>query len=459
MINLKKQVVLILALLLSSLYAEAQDSVAGSWYGSADVGGMKLRIVFHIEQVQDSLRATMDSPDQKAIGIPVHSVKFADSTLLIEMPSIYFTFKGKLTSQQDSIKGNVLQRMRLIPLSLSRNKIEAARRPQDPVEPYPYKVEEVVFESIIEDIRFAGTLTLPEKSTGKCAAVVLVSGSGASDRDESMMGHRPFLVLADYLTRNGIAVLRYDKRGVGGSTGNLIQATTANFSHDALAAVRYLRSRSDIDSTKIGMIGHSEGGLITSMVAYTNKTVKFIVLLASPGVPGDALLLMQNEAIGRASGMSKVALAMAKNINHKLYNMVIMDAPESDILKYLMSNPAMSEQQAKEIIKQITSAWFKTFLVYEPAIYLEMTTCPVLALNGTKDLQVPYKENLSEIQKALTVGGNKNFKVEALDGLNHLFQECGSGLPNEYASIEQTFSPVALEKITSWIVSICGNDL
>lgn len=456
-------IVITISLLLLPFYACAQNSntVIGAWYGVADISGMKLRIVFNVKQSQDTLVATMDSPDQKISGIPVQSVQFEDSMLLIQIPSINFTFKGKLSTQQDSIKGQILQRMRLIPITLSRNEIEAARRPQDPVEPYPYRTVEVTFNSTLsEDLSFAGTLTLPERSDDKRpAAVVLVTGSGAQDRDESIMGHRPFLVLADYLTRNGIAVLRYDERGVGESSGDFESATTTDFADDVAAAIEYLKSRDDIDVSRIGIIGHSEGGIVASMVAAVDSSVGFVVLLASPGVSGRELLLMQNEAIGRASGLAEGILVGAKTMNGKLYDMVLAGESDSVIMQYMMSIPAMSEYKAKQAMEQLTSVWFRTFLGLNPTTYLELVTCPVLVLNGTKDLQVPYKENLSAIGKALARGGNKKFTLEELEGLNHLFQECSSGLPNEYASIEQTFSESALEKIKSWIIRMCGDKL
>jgi pimeloyl-ACP methyl ester carboxylesterase len=351
-------------------------------------------------------------------------------------------------------------------LNLSRKAVEKETlvRPQEPVKPYPYHEEEVSFENAEAGITLAGTLTLPKKD-GSFPAVVLISGSGAQNRDEELMGHKPFLVIADYLTRNGIAVLRFDDRGTAASTGDFKTATSVDFSKDVEAAVRYLQTRKEINRKKIGLIGHSEGGIIAPMLASRSKDVAFIVLLAGTGVQGDRLLLSQQEAIYTASGMNEAEWETVKAINEKAFAMVIRSTDtvqlKTDLTEYLKQvlkdHPSqkpqgVSEEQFIQLsVTQITHPWMIHFIKYHPAPALEKTKCPVLALNGKKDLQVPAKENLEAIQTALTKGGNKQVTTKEIPGLNHLFQECTTGLPAEYATIEQTFSPVALEDILQWI--------
>ena len=281
------------------------------------------------------------------------------------------------------------------------------------------------------------------------------------------MGHKPFLVIADYLTRGGIGVLRFDDRGTAQSSGDFKTATTFDFSKDVEAAFNFLLTRNDVDKKKIGLIGHSEGGVIAPMVAARNNNVVFIVLLAGTGVRGDKLLLMQTEAIGKASGMSEADLEKTMKINAGAYDLVLKsentEKLKSELKAYFTETmsgalavipPEQKEAQLHAMTEQLASPWMQYFIRYNPIPALEKVKCPVLALNGSKDTQVPPKENLSAIKKALETGGNKNFKTVEQQGLNHLFQECESGSPAEYARIEQTFSPKALEEIWKWIKGI-----
>lgn len=297
--------------------------------------------------------------------------------------------------------------------------------------------------------------------------MVLISGSGPQNRDEEIFGHKPFLVLADYLTRKGIAVLRYDDRGIAASEGDFEEATTADFATDAGAAVYYLQSRPEINKRKIGLIGHSEGGAIAPMVAADNASVGFIVLLAGPGIPGDQLLLIQQELIGKASGVSDSLLNQSAALNEKLFTLVKNTEDESTLQSKLIGFMGASDLtdrgippgQSKEafIQKQVdmlASPWMRYFLKYDPAVNLRKVSCPVLALNGEKDLQVPPRVNLTAIKKYLAEAGNNRVTVYELKGLNHLFQECTTGSPSEYASIQQTFSPEALGTISDWVLSV-----
>jgi len=297
--------------------------------------------------------------------------------------------------------------------------------------------------------------------------VVLITGSGPQNRDEELMGHKPFLVLSDYLTRNGIGVLRYDDRGCYESKGDFSKATTSDFATDVDAAVTYLKTRKDINLKKIGLIGHSEGGIIAPMVAASRKDICFIVLMAGTGVPGADILLLQQELIGRASGMKEEKLKETKEINRGLYDIIInpkdtttLTIQMTEYLKLKMKDSpdipkdADPDKIIKQEIAQLTSAWMLNFIRYNPAPMLEKVKCPVLAINGSKDLQVPPDVNLPAIEKALKTGGNNKSTVKELPGLNHLFQECKTGSPNEYAGIEQTLSPLALETISNWIKTV-----
>jgi len=268
------------------------------------------------------------------------------------------------------------------------------------------------------------------------------------------MGHRPFLVLSDFLTRKGIAVLRADKRGVGKSGGNLAAATTADFATDAEAGVAYLKTCPEVDIQKIGLIGHSEGGIIAPMVAARNPDVKFIVMMAGPGVPGDEILVAQTRLISEAGGKSLAEAQAGAAKEREVLALVKQETDESVLDKKIREKLEgdVPETQIEPQIKALTSPWFRYFLAYDPATALRKVTCPVLAINGEKDVQVSPKQNLSAIRAALEAAGNKNFEVDELPGLNHLFQTAKSGAPSEYGEIEETMSPVALEKIASWVL-------
>jgi hypothetical protein len=331
------------------------------------------------------------------------------------------------------------------------------RRPQNPVKPYPYREEEVVYENKTADIQLGATLTIPP-GNGPFPAVVLITGSGQQDRDESLLGHRPFLVLADYLTRKGIAVLRTDDRGIGKSGGDFAASTSADFATDAEAGLAYLKTRSEIDPQKLGLIGHSEGGMIAPMIAAQNKDVAFIVMMAGPGVPGDQLGTAQIEAILEASGKSHEEAENAAAEAQKIMELATHEKEDAVIkekLKELAAGKTPEEQRQMEdqLLQIIKSPWLQYFLTYDPATAITKVKVPVLAINGEKDLQVLPWQNLPAIRKALEAGGNTNFELDQLPGLNHLFQTAATGAPSEYAEIEETISPLALEKISSWILN------
>jgi dienelactone hydrolase len=432
------------------------SDIDGAWAGTLDVGVMKLRLVFHITNTTDGLSATMDSPDQGAKGIPATAVKRDGSDLTIEMKNIGGVYAAKIAPDLNSIEGIWTQSGNSTPLVVKRSKGGAElerRRPQNPVKPYPYREEEVAYENKTGGFKLAATLTLPQ-GKGPFPAAVLITGSGPQDRDEALMGHRPFLVLADHLTRKGIAVLRADDRGVAQSGGTFATATTADFATDAEAALAYLKTRTEIDPHKLGLIGHSEGGVIGPMVAARNPDVAFVVMMAGTGVPGDKLLVAQVEALTEASGKSPEVVRKAGETEREVLALGMSEKDDAVLthkLRALSSKPTSDAEIAGQI-KQLRAPWFQYFLTYDPAPTLAKVKCPVLALFGEKDRQVPPQQNLPAVRKALEAGGNKNFTAEVLPGLNHLFQTAKTGAVGEYAEIEETIAPAALEKMSSWIL-------
>ena len=450
---------------LSALVMFGQD-VTGQWNGILKVPGAQLRLVFHVEKTDTGYASTMDSPDQGANGLPVETTTFADATIRFTIPAAGIEYEGVLGSD-GVIAGNFKQAGQLFPMNLTREVIEKEilKRPQEPTKPYPYHSEDITFKNEKAGIELAGTLTLPNKE-GVFPVVILISGSGPQNRDEELLGHKPFLVLSDYLTRNGIAVLRYDDRGTAASKGNFGTATSKDFATDVEAGVAYLLGRKEINKKKIGLIGHSEGGVVAPMVAANSKNIAFIVLLAGTGIPGGELLLLQQALISKVYGVSDEDVAKAQDYNRGAYAIVTastdIEQLKTDLTSYyntrFKDNPDFEVPQgmtADELIQsmvdQLANPWMQYFIQHDPAPVLEKVKCPVLALNGEKDLQVPPKENLGAIAAALKKGKNKKFTTQEMPGLNHLFQECTTGSPEEYATIEQTISPAALTQILTWV--------
>jgi fermentation-respiration switch protein FrsA (DUF1100 family) len=432
------------------------SDIDGAWMGTLDAGAMKLRVVFHITNTEDGLTATMDSPDQNAKGLPVTSITRDGTALKMELKQMAGRFEGRIDKDLTTIEGTWTQGGSNLPLVLKRVKNAAElerRRPQNPVRPYPYRDEEVSYANRAASIELAATLTIPPGG-GPFPAVLLITGSGPQDRDEALMGHRPFLVLADYLTRHGIAVLRADDRGVGKSGGNFSTGTTADFATDAEAGVAYLKERPEVNHRKIGLVGHSEGGIIAPMVAARSPDVAFIVMLAGSGVPGDQILVAQSRLISEAAGKSQAEAEKNAKEEGEILALVKNEKDSAALDRELRERLGgkVPEAQLGAQIKALSSPWFQFFLAYDPAGDLRKVRCPVLALNGEKDLQVPPTLNLPAIRQALEEGGNKHFETDELPGLNHLFQTARTGAPSEYAEIEETMSPVALEKIAGWIL-------
>lgn len=454
---MKKAILIIITILGSSL-AIGQE-IAGQWNGLLKVPGAQLRIVANISKTETGYVSTMDSPDQKAKGIPVATTAFENSILKLEIPAINGSYTGIL-NKDNIIIGKLTQNGQSFDVNLSKESIseQVYARPQEPKKPYPYYTEDVKFVNKTANLTLAGTLSLPKKE-GNFPAVILITGSSAQNRDEEVLGHKPFLVLSDYLTKKGIAVLRLDDRGVGESTGDFSTATTVDFASDIQAGVDYLKTRNEINKKKLGLIGHSEGGLIAPMVAGNSKDINFIVLLAGPGLRGDKILLLQNELIKRQSGMPEVEIQKEKEIFKGAYDLIIASTVNDGNLKnnissYLKTqyNDPSKDADVELLTAQVTNTWWYNFIKLDPVPFLKKVKCPVLALNGSKDLQVPAEVNLEAIKKTLLDSGNKKVTTKVLPNLNHLFQECQTGLPTEYKTIEQTFSPIALEEISNWLL-------
>lgn len=442
--------------------------IIGQWTGTLNVQNTKLRLIFNINLTDNGLLSKLDSPDQGIKDIPCDQTAFENGRFTIGIKSLMARYEGTL--ECDTIKGIFNQGGMKFPLNLTQTDISNTKRnrPQEPRPPFPYRSEEIVFLNKADGNSLAGTLTMPYPK-GKSPVVVLISGSGAQNRDEELFHHKPFAVIADHLTRNGIGVLRYDNRGTGLSTGDFASASTLDLSRDAEAAVTYLLTRSDVDSRKIGLIGHSEGGIIAPMVAARNQNVAFIILLAGIGIAGDQLLLKQTDDIAKLSGVPENIRQSTLRVNELLYKIIKTansdeklraDATallEKSLDEYIAYAQSLTNEQRKDLIERIisemTSPWIRYFISYDPAPTLGKVKCPVFALNGELDSQVSAKVNLLAIRTALESSGNKQIITIELPGLNHMFQECQTGAPSEYAQIEQTFSPIALEAITKCIIA------
>lgn len=442
-------------------------NIEGNWLGTLEAGGAKLRIVLKIQKAENGYTAKFDSLDQGANDLPIDSIVLDGNKLTFSAAKFDMNYEGTLNETGDEITGTFKQGTNSFPLVFKRiTEAPKLNRPQDPKEPYPYDEEEVSYRNEKDNIRIAGTLTVP-RGGGPYPAVLLITGSGSQDRNETIAGHRPFLVLADHLTRNGIAVLRVDDRGIGGTDMGSPSATSENFADDVLAGVSFLKQRKEIDPKMIGLIGHSEGGMIAPMAAARSKEVSFIVLLAGPGQRGEDIIYTQTELIQKAQGTHvdtiRHTLSLAKRINAivktemdaKLIEQRIneeiaaYDRTLGDLQKKLLEPAAGAVKASMPMYK---TPWYRYFITYDPQPVLKNVKVPVLALNGELDLQVAVKENLELIGAGLKAGGNEDVTLKAFPKLNHLFQTTQTGLPSEYAQIEETMSPEVLKTVSDWIL-------
>ena len=440
-----------------------QQGFEGVWWGTLQAGAQRLRVVFRLQRDADGqLRGTIDSLDQAATGIPISEITVEGNTIRVRSDAVQGEFVGALSEDGKQIVGTWKQGGQELPLTLTRGEPPTPKRPQEPKPPFPYRTEEVRIPHLKERFELAGTLTIPE---GKppFPAIVFFTGSGAQNRDQEVFGHKPFLVLADYLTRAGYATLRMDDRGVGGSGGDMRTATTLDFADDALAGVRYLQKRKEIDRKRIGLLGHSEGALVCAIAAAkAPREVAFLIMLAGTGVPGEQILYRQAELMSRKAGLAEPLIERNRALQQRVFEILkrerddakAQDAIYEAMLQSLGAGANLPENQKAALRAQAAnyiSPWFRAFITLDPAPYLRKVRCPVLALNGELDLQVDPEQNLPAIERALREGGNKRITIRRLPNLNHLFQKARTGLITEYTEIEETFNPNALEAIRKWL--------
>lgn len=444
-------------------------AVQGSWKGALKIPGRSLEMEFTFSQAADGAwSGTLFVAGQTPSPLPFSRVGVEGDRLVAEASNLRATFEAKLNADGQLLDGRWKQGPANLELVMTRQATPpagaptVARRPQDPVPPFPYAEEDVTYVNPQGKITLAGTLTLPRRP-GPHPAILLITGSGAQNRDSELLGHRPFKVIADDLTRRGFAVLRVDDRGVGGSTGSVVESTSADFALDVKAGLRYLKSRKEIDPKRIGLVGHSEGGLIAPMAAAGNPDVAFMVLLAAQGMSGDAIIKLQSDVISRKLGQSEAQLAAGRKLQQEALAICTSSmsreqaAPklrallETQLPKDKPEVAAAMRQQIDAQVDAMLSPWYRYFLKTDSRPYLAKVACPVLALNGENDVQVPYQENLKGIAQTLEAAGNRNVTVQSFPKLNHLFQTSETGMVEEYAVIEETFAPVALSTMGDWL--------
>lgn len=453
-------------LFLVSIGLGAQN-LAGTWNGLLDVHGKKLRVQFILEENTSGWKARMLSPDQTSQEFECDLVSISEDSVIMTMSKINISFKGERVAEDVALNGNLFQGDNVNPLLLSKTEISKPirERSQNPKEPFPYTIEEVTFENKESGITLSGTLSMPS-GKGPFPAVVLISGSGPQDRDETMLDHKPFWVIADYLTRQGFAVLRYDDRGIGKSKGNFAIADSRDFAWDALAALNFLETKKFIDKTKTGFAGHSEGGYIAPMAAVMSSTVDFVISLAGSGVSGQEVLHQQTIDVEIKEGLSPQQAEKDAQKNDALFA-ILRQYPDSAeaasaIFKYLENSQEVSAETTPnfESYKNyhnsfFNSRWLRFFAQHNPSDDWKKVNCPVLAVNGDKDLQVNADINLKAIADALEEGGNTNYKTIKYVGLNHLFQPTEHGRVSEYENIDITIDPEVLTDMGNWLKEIC----
>lgn len=443
---------LLLAGLAMTIAVQAQD-ILGAWSGKLDLGTAKLTLVFHFSKDDaGKLKCVMDSPDQGAKGIPAEAEVTAEGKLSVTIAALGVNYEAQVSDKR--MEGTFNQGAVSLPLVLEPGEAKPDR-PQTPTPPYMYSTEEVTFTNPADGAKLAGTLTYPMnfRFAKDVPVVVMVTGSGQQNRDEELFDHRPFLVIADYLAKQGIATLRYDDRGVGGSTGEVANATTYDFMGDAIAALDYVRSTGKFG--KCGVLGHSEGGTIAMMIAARQKC-DFVVSLAGMAIRGDSLLLLQNHIFLSKSGVPAMACDDYTTALRQVYRWMESGEqvanPKERIAEFVKSaNLQLPDALEENLVKVMGSSvpWLRAFLSLDPTDDIREATCPVFALNGGNDTQVPAKENLDAFRRLLPAG-EKNLVKEYPD-LNHLFQHSQTGLPIEYGTIEETISPEVLQDIATWV--------
>lgn len=440
-----------------------------TWHGILAAGTTEFDFQLRIEVDDEGKQyAVLDSFSERKLDL---STEFEqkDDGFTFRLPVIKASFTGKYNDDKTEVVGEWDQGAKLpltfkkIPIKETRRSLEKPKRPQTPKKPFPYDAKEVTFENKADKVKLVGTLTLPKSDDERerFPAVILVTGSGPQDRDETLFEHKPFLVIADHFTRKGIAVLRYDDRGVGDSSGNFYGATTADFSRDAECGIDFLKNHAAIDAGKIGIVGHSEGGVVGPMVAARCDDVAFVIMMAGPGVTGAEISTSQSRAMSNAAGLpveyldtqEEALTAVIEKIREEKEPLT-----EEQIDTVLQKIADKSEQKELHVklmaaaIKNLKDPWMTDYIMSDPAPDLQKVTCPVLAIYGEKDLQVLPKLNAEAVKKHLTAAGNNDFKTVEMEGLNHLFQTCETGSMGEYIKIEETIAPAALNAMSEWIL-------
>ncbi len=466
-----KKIFLLTFLVIHSFHSPAQQ-ITGNWQGVLVAGPQKLKVVFHVRRdSSNAYHSEFDSPDQGANGIPCSETNIKADSLEILIKAIQGGYRGKWDGK-NQISGYFFQAGHQFSMDLYRapDTVATLNRPQTPKPPFPYRIEDIEYDNPVNGIHYAGTITYPD-SGGPFPAILLITGSGQQDRDETIIGHKPFAVIADYLTRKGFAVLRVDDRQKGKSTGDLTKATTLDFSKDVETSLGELQKRKNIDQKKIGLIGHSEGGLIAAMVAAENPKLQFIILLAGPGLKGADLLTLQTLALDRSMGVPEELAIAETALKSQIISGLLSSKDTStqfenawtsflswrkntkpEIVSALsMNEDAVAKNVIWTYLKGLNSPWLIYFLQTDPATYLVKLKCKVLALNGSRDIQVLPDQNLAAIDSALKKSGVKVYATEKLEGLNHLFQHCNTCTIKEYGELEETFSPEALKIMSDWL--------
>ena len=431
-----KKLILFSLISLFSIGIKAQDSgLKGAWTGKLNVYGNELTLVFHFNGED----CTLDSPDQGVKGVPA-KLERTVTGIKVAVPSINASYEG--VNMGESIMGTFKQHGQSFPLTIKPGLLKR-NRPQTPAMPYPYQTQEVSFNN--GDAILKGTLVIPENASRQTPVMLMVTGSGLQNRDEEIFEHKPFAVIADALARAGIATLRYDDRGFGESTGDVVNCTTEDLKNDAFAGVQLLRSRFD----KVGVIGHSEGGTIALMLA-AEKKVDFIVSLAGMAVSGKETLLWQNRLALAAANTPSETIDVYCNALDEVFNACISGTAMPSTTQYNL--PTSLAQNLAVVTKQLQTPYMKHFLALDSRPLLGNITCPVLALNGTKDTQVEPESNLGALRSGLQK--NAKNKLEAIEGVNHIFQHCKTGMATEYGNIEETIAPEVLEKMVYWLSNL-----
>lgn len=451
-------IIFLTLLLLAGCGEDSGEKVEGIWEGALKFPGMEMKVIFKISRTPEGeLKGFLIRPEMGDVGMPFTRVIVEGNHLELEISPGEVLFDGEVNPEESTLAGDWKQAQFSQPLVLKKvSEVFKFRRPQEPEPPYPYEEEDIVYMNREALCRLAGTLTWPREGC-PCPAVLLISGGGAQDRDGMIMGHRPFWVLADYLTRRGMAVLRVDDRGMGASGCDLSLATSEDFAQDVLAGIEFLKSRPEIDPDRIGLIGHSEGGIVASLAAAQSEDVAFIVMLASPGLPGDEYNYQFEESMNRVLGRSEETIASIIAVQRKIFAVLKeeedTEAARARLVQILRGlDPPMPEDMIESNLTRYLSPWFRYSIAHDPGETLKKVKCPVLALFGEKDFQVLTEGNLEAVKKALKSGRNPDYRVEELPGLNHLFQTARTGAPYEYAKIEETIAPKVLNLIASWIL-------